>query len=88
MTDHKPLLNIFSQKTLISPRIEKWVLILQSYDYKLIYVAGKEQIADFFSRVTAVVHRKCDSKDEIGVYFIVERQLPKALKLSEYEKKF
>ena len=50
-TDHKPLECIYGKTSKTSARIERWVLRLQSYDYKVIYRPGKTNIADTLSRL-------------------------------------
>lgn len=46
ITDHKPLEVIFGTRSKPCARIERWVLRLQSYKYKIIYKPGKTNIAD------------------------------------------
>ena len=45
-TDHKQLECIFGRLSKTSARIERWVLRLQGYDYKVVYRPGKVNIAD------------------------------------------
>lgn len=40
-TDHKPLTYMFNPTSKPPARIERWVLRLQSYQFKIIYRAGK-----------------------------------------------
>uniref|UniRef100_A0ABD2WYV9 RNA-directed DNA polymerase n=1 Tax=Trichogramma kaykai TaxID=54128 RepID=A0ABD2WYV9_9HYME len=51
ITDHKPLEVIFGPKSKTCARIERWVLRLQSYNYKIICRPGKSNIADPLSRL-------------------------------------
>ena len=50
-TDHKTLECIYSRTSKPSARIERWVLRLQGYQYKVIYRPGKTNIADALSRL-------------------------------------
>ena len=50
-TDHKPLECIYNRTSKPSARIERWVLRLQGYQYKVIYRPGKTNIADALSRL-------------------------------------
>ena len=50
-TDHKPLECIFGRLSKPSARIERWVLRLHGYDYKVIYRPRKANIADALSRL-------------------------------------
>lgn len=50
-TDHKPLETIFGPRSKPSPRIERWVLRMQSFQYKTIFIQGKSNIADPLSRL-------------------------------------
>lgn len=57
-TDHKPLEVIYGSKTKrTSLRIERWVLRLQCYDFRIVYVKGSDNIADPLSRLIHVAKR-------------------------------
>ena len=49
LTDHKPLETICSTSSRNSARIERWVLRLQPYKFRVQYIPGKQNIADFLS---------------------------------------
>lgn len=51
VTDHKPLETIFGARSKPCARIERWVLRLQAYNFKVIYKPGKSNIADPLSRL-------------------------------------
>ncbi|KAG8178054.1 hypothetical protein JTE90_024067 [Oedothorax gibbosus] len=56
LTDHKPLLGIFKphgqMPLMLSPRMMRWKLMLQSYDYDIKYIPGKMLCnADGLSRI-------------------------------------
>ncbi|XP_026743690.1 uncharacterized protein K02A2.6-like [Trichoplusia ni] len=51
ITDHKPLEVIFGPRSKPCARIERWVLRLQAYNYKVVYCPGKNNIADSLSRL-------------------------------------
>lgn len=88
ITDHKPLEVIFGSKSKPCARIERWVLRLQSYKYKVIYRPGKSNIADPISRlaVTQACPRKTfDDNAEHYVNWVVALAVPIALKLTEIE---
>lgn len=55
-TDHKPLLTLLNQKngipTKVSPRIQRWAIFLQGFNFKIIYKPGiHNQNADALSRL-------------------------------------
>lgn len=80
VTDHKPLEVIFGPKSKPCARIERWIMRLQSYDYRVIYRPGKNNIADPLSRL-------CELTPEYGkrdyVQDIVELTRPVAVTLKE-----
>jgi len=49
-TDHKPLEKLLSSKSTPPPRIQRWLLYLQVYDYNIIYVRCDPIAADYLSR--------------------------------------
>ena len=51
LTDHRPLEAIFGPNSRPCARIERWVLRLQSFTFKVIYIPGKNNIADSLSRL-------------------------------------
>lgn len=66
LTDHKPLEYIYSAKSKPSARIRRWVLCLQPYRFKVVYIKGKDNIADPLSRLTQMNERrvvKTDTED-------------------------
>ena len=50
-TDHKPLIPLFNNLNSYPPlRIEQQLLYLQQFDFKLEYLPGRENAADYLSR--------------------------------------
>ena len=61
-TDHRPLEHIFKPKINFqgksSPaRVERWVLRLQEYDFKVVYRPGKHNLADSLTRLPTKLPR-------------------------------
>ena len=85
VTDHKPLEIIYgSRNSKPSARIERWVLRLQPYTFKVIYRAGADNPADYLSR-HPVKHSKHTQEKlaEQYVNFIALNSVPKAMSLQE-----
>lgn len=66
-TDHKPLEAIFTPRSKPCARIERWVLRLQSYKFKVVYRPGSKNIADSLSRLCKL-DASDDFDDECEVY--------------------
>lgn len=81
VTDHKPLETIFGPKSKPCARIERWVLRLQSYKYKVKYEPGKNNIADSLSRLCKI-QSPSEYRDNY-VQNIVEQSKPAAVSLQE-----
>lgn len=84
-TDHKPLECIFSPTSKPSARIERWVLRLQDYAYKVVYRPGKTNIADALSRLNSKNHRDHHGDKEDFVHLVVENSTPVAVTPAEVE---
>ncbi|KAJ8333769.1 hypothetical protein SKAU_G00410880 [Synaphobranchus kaupii] len=87
VTDHKPLEVIYGPHSKPCARIERWVLRLQPYDFKVLYIPGKQNIADSLSRLlgeTAKRERHNHGSDEY-VRFVAVSATPKALTTREVE---
>lgn len=86
VTDHKPLEVIFGPRSKPCARIERWVLRLQAYNYKVVYRPGKSNIADPLSRLCTSSY--CTPfDDEHHVHQIVEHAKPVALSLRTISEK-
>lgn len=84
ISDHKPLEVIFGPKSKPCARIERWVLRLQAYRYKVIYRPGKSNIADSLSRLcSSEVPKPFDNENYINQ--IVEHSRPIAVSKKEIE---
>ena len=84
LTDHKPLETIYGPKSRPSARIERWVLRLQSFTFKVVYIPGKQNIADVLSRLSCVDHPHGD-KTEVYVRFVAESAVPRTMSTEELQ---
>uniref|UniRef100_A0A9J7X3J8 Reverse transcriptase RNase H-like domain-containing protein n=1 Tax=Cyprinus carpio carpio TaxID=630221 RepID=A0A9J7X3J8_CYPCA len=87
VTNHKPLELIYGPRSKPSARVERWVLRLQPYNFKVVYVSGKENIADPLSRrlgSTAMREKHSHESDEY-VRFVAVSATPRALTTREVE---
>ncbi|XP_037970244.2 uncharacterized protein K02A2.6-like [Plutella xylostella] len=82
ITDHKPLEVIFGEKAKPCARIERWVLRLQSYNFKVNYRPGKTKIADPLSRLCKIA-TKPKAIFEDHVQAVTESARPVAIPLQE-----
>ena len=83
-TDHKPLERIYSRTSKPCTRIERWVIRLQGFNFKVVYRPGETNIADALSRLNSV--EQVDQGEECDfVRAVVESCVPVALTPSEIE---
>ncbi|XP_055604348.1 uncharacterized protein K02A2.6-like [Uranotaenia lowii] len=65
-TDHRPLTAIFKPTSRPPGRIERWVLRLQSFRFRVLYKPGKQNIADALSRLSVSADSAdVDDSDEV-----------------------
>ena len=83
--DHKPLETIYGNtRSKPSARIERWVLRLQPYSFKVEYRAGDENHADYTSRHPANESISTYLKiSEENVNFVIKHAVPRAISLKE-----
>lgn len=87
ITDHKPLESIYSPRSKPCARIERWVLRLQPYDFRVVHTSGKNNIADPLSRLlgnSALKWKHAHGSDEY-VRFVAVSATPRALTTREVE---
>ncbi|KAL1021685.1 hypothetical protein UPYG_G00016520 [Umbra pygmaea] len=87
VTDHKPLEVIYSPRSKPCARIERWVLRLQPYDFRVIHIPGKQNIADPLSRLLGDTGKKEIHKhgSEDYVRFVATSATPRSLTTREVE---
>lgn len=85
ITDHKALETLFGPKSKPCARIERWVIRLMSYKFKVIFKPGKTNIADPLSRLLKQIDTQTNASEEIEEYirWIVSYAEPKAIKIDE-----
>ena len=89
ITDHKPLEIIYSTKSKPSARIERWVLRLQPYNFRVQYVRGCSNIADALSRLPTQdsTSEHAAAKQFVDfVRFITTATAPCAIPIKEIER--
>ena len=91
LTDHKALEFIFSPRSKSNARIERWMLRLQPYRYKVIHSAGSKNIADSLSRLfNENVIKNAENDDSIDEYvnLIVKYATPIAKDIDKDSEQF
>lgn len=88
LTDHKPLEFIYSSRSKPCARIERWILRLQPYRYKVVHIAGTSNIADALSRLLDKneCERECDLDSDEYVYNVAVNSTPVAMTTREIER--
>ncbi len=84
-TDHKPLETIYGRTSKPSARIERWVLRLQGYDYRVVYRPGKTNIADCLSRLNRTNGSDKSGENVDVVRYVAVEGVPNALSAKEIE---
>ena len=85
VTDHEALKVIYSRGSKPSARIERWVLRLQPYNYKVCCVTSRDNIADALSRLTKIPASGKSRYDDEYVRLVALGSVPVALKIQEIE---
>lgn len=83
VSDHKPLEVIFGTDSKPCARIERWVLRLQSYNFKIVYSPGKKNIADSLSRLCSDNKSPQPFDDDNYLNLVVDHYRPVAITLRE-----
>lgn len=85
ITDCKVLESLFTPTSKPCLRIERWILRLQAYDFKVIHRPGKSNLADPISRLAVIEDRK-DWSRESNLIMYVKEVAPGVIPLSEIER--
>ena len=87
VTDHKPLEVIYGPRSKPCARIERWVLRMQPYKFKVKYQPGPKNIADPLSRLVSSMGSggKHSSQAEEYVRFVAVSATPSAMTTREVE---
>ena len=86
VTDHQALQVIYSTTFKQSARIERWVLRLQPYNYRVFYIPSRRNIADALSRLTALPSSNQSLHDDEHIRMVAQTAVPAALSIEEVEK--
>ena len=87
-TDCRALEFLHSARSKPSARIERWILRLQGYNYKVVYRPGRSNIADCLSRLKVRVSDRASftSKTADVARIIALESMPRALSPQTVEK--
>lgn len=88
ITDCKPLQFLFSPRSKPCARLERWVLRLQSYSYRIVYQPGPTNLADALSRlsVSDEARESFDPENEKYVQILTTLSAPVAITVAEIQK--
>jgi len=76
VTVHEALEVIYSRRSKPSACIERWVLRLQPYDFKVCCVASRDNIADALSRLTTIPASEKSCYDDEHVWMVALKAVP------------
>ena len=70
VTDHKPLVSLFSEKKQVpvtaSPRVQRWAVTLRGYEYDIVYKSGHSHgNADALSRLPLPVTTRVEAEESV-----------------------
>lgn len=85
VTDCKPLLFLFSERSKPCARIERWVLRLQTYKFSVIYESGANNLADALSRLSISEPIPFNTADEACILQLAITGIPCAITVQEVE---
>ena len=85
VTDHEALKVIYPRGSKPSASIERWVLRLQPYSYKVCCVPSRDNIADALSRLTTLPASENCRYDDEHVRMVALKAVPVAIKIREIE---
>lgn len=67
LTDCKALEFLFTDRSRPCARIERWVLRLQAFDYRVVHIPGEKNLADVLSRLASLPAVPFDRDDELMI---------------------
>ena len=79
--DHKPLESLNNCNKKANARIERWVMTLQSYRFKIIHRPGRDNITDCFSRFLPPTAENSMNENDIYVNFVTRNSIPYTMSL-------
>lgn len=82
LTDHKPLEHIYATKSRPSPRMERCVLRMELFEYRIKYMLGKTNIADALSRLVKAKTTGINAEVDF-VQWIAKKSSPRAISMKE-----
>lgn len=78
--DHKPLESLNNCNKKPNARIERWLMTLQSYRFKISHTPGRDNIADCFSRLLAPTSEATTENDQY-INFVTTNAVPHTMSL-------
>ena len=89
VTDHKPLEAIYSTKRTLNTHVERWILKLQPYRFKVVYEPGPLNAADGLSRSPSKSKKNDSDWNEADEYvkFVTKHAKPIAMSLENISEK-